>query len=109
MVVTFSAGTALANTIWHTTLQRQVPAESISRVSSYDWMASLVFFPIGSAVAGPLAETFGPSVALAGFATTSGIAMLVTLAVPAVRALRRVDARPTEEPAVLEPSRAEAA
>ncbi len=108
-VVTFSAGTALANTIWHTTLQRQVPAESISRVSSYDWMASLVFFPIGSAIAGPLAETVGAPVALAGFAATSGLAMLATLAVPAVRRLRRPDDAKPDEPAMLEPARAEAA
>ena len=110
-VVCFSAATAFANTIWHTTVQRQVPAESISRVSSYDWMASLLFFPIGSAVAGPLAETLGPPTALVAFAAASGLAMVATLAVPAVRALRRLDIVEPADPELerLEPAAAEAA
>jgi MFS family permease len=86
-VVLFATATTFTNTIWHTTLQRQVPPESISRVSSYDWMASLLFFPVGSAVAGPLADATSPPLALIAFAFASGLALLVTLAVPSVRAL----------------------
>jgi iron(III) transport system substrate-binding protein len=33
---------AAANTLFETTLQRQIPPESLSRVSSYDWFGSLV-------------------------------------------------------------------
>ena len=98
-VVLFSTATAFANTIWHTTLQRQVPAESISRVSSYDWMASLLFFPAGSAVAGPLADATSPSLALVAFAVASGLALVVTLAVPTVRALAATEAIRHEPPA----------
>jgi MFS family permease len=112
-VIVFAAGTAFANTIWHTTLQRQVPAESISRVSSYDWMASLLFFPIGSALAGPLSEALGPPTALIGFAVASGVAMVGTLAVPAVRALRRIEVHaivdPPGTPDGMDPLAAEAA
>ncbi|HSC02095.1 MAG TPA: hypothetical protein VLC49_02220 [Solirubrobacteraceae bacterium] len=32
-------GLMLGNTLWETTLQRHVPSESLSRVSSYDWFA----------------------------------------------------------------------
>jgi len=53
-VVVFAIGTALTNTLWHTTVQQQVPPASLSRVSSYDWMVSLLIFPIGSALAGPM-------------------------------------------------------
>jgi hypothetical protein len=50
-------------------------------------MASLLFFPAGSAVAGPLADATSPSLALMAFALASGLALVVTLAVPTVRAL----------------------
>ena len=98
-VVAFASATAFANTIWHTTLQRQVPPASISRVSSYDWMASLVFFPAGAALAGPIAEATSPTLALAGFAAASGLALVATLAVPSVRRLAVATATPVEEPA----------
>jgi MFS family permease len=98
-VVAFASATAFANTIWHTTLQRQVPPASISRVSSYDWMASLVFFPAGAALAGPIAEATSPTLALAGFAAASGLALVATLAVPSVRRLAVATATSVEEPA----------
>jgi MFS family permease len=98
-VVAFASATAFANTTWHTTLQRQVPPASISRVSSYDWMASLVFFPAGAALAGPIAEATSPTLALAGFAAASGLALVATLVVPSVRRLAVATATPVEEPA----------
>ena len=33
--------------------------ESLGRVTAWDWMASLALWPVGLAVAGPLAEEFG--------------------------------------------------
>jgi predicted MFS family arabinose efflux permease len=93
-MVGFAAATALANTIWHTTLQQQVPAASISRVSSYDWMVSLLIFPLGAAVAGPLADAVGPRTTLLAFAALAGIPLALVLGVPSVRAIRRRDAPP---------------
>jgi MFS family permease len=90
-MVAFAVATALANTLWHTTLQQQVPAESISRVSSYDWMVSLLIFPVGSALAGPLADAVGAGVALLVFALLAGLPLAAVLAVPSVRAIRRRD------------------
>ena len=45
--------------VWNTTLQTQIPKESLGRVTAWDWMASLALWPVGLAVAGPLAEQFG--------------------------------------------------
>jgi MFS family permease len=45
--------------VWNTTLQTQIPKESLGRVTAWDWMASLALWPVGLAVAGPLAERFG--------------------------------------------------
>jgi MFS family permease len=45
--------------VWNTTLQTQIPKESLGRVTAWDWMASLALWPVGLAVAGPLAQAFG--------------------------------------------------
>ena len=45
--------------VWNTTLQTQIAKESLGRVTAWDWMASLALWPVGLAVAGPLAEAFG--------------------------------------------------
>ena len=37
----------LGNTVWESTLQAHVPAESLSRVSAYDWFGSLAFSALG--------------------------------------------------------------
>jgi MFS family permease len=58
------AGMMLGNAVWESTLQRLIPAESLSRVSSYDWFGSFAFYPIGLAAWGPLAGLIGVSTAL---------------------------------------------
>jgi MFS family permease len=45
--------------VWNTTLQTQIAKESLGRVTAWDWMSSLALWPVGLAVAGPLAERFG--------------------------------------------------
>jgi predicted MFS family arabinose efflux permease len=93
-VVGLAVAIAICNTLWHTTLQQQVPEESISRVSSYDWMVSLLIFPAGAALAGPLADAFGVDVALFVFAALAGIPLALVLGMSSVRAVRRLDAAP---------------
>ena len=82
---------SLTNTFWHTTLQQQVPPQSISRVSSYDWMVSLLIFPVGASVAGPLADALGPELTLYVFAALSGIPVAAVLGLRSVRDVRRAD------------------
>ncbi|HEX6128083.1 MAG TPA: MFS transporter, partial [Candidatus Limnocylindria bacterium] len=93
-IIGFSSSIAFVNTVWHTTVQEQVPAESLSRVSSYDWMVSLLIFPAGSALAGPMADAFGARTALLAFAGIAGIPVLLVLLVPAVRDVRRREMAP---------------
>jgi hypothetical protein len=74
--------------VWESTLQRHVPAESLSRVSSYDWFGSLAFYPLGLAIWGPVAGVIGISTSLwiAFGLLAAGVATL--LALPETRRLR---------------------
>jgi hypothetical protein len=87
--VAYIAGIAAANLIWETTLQVSIPDEVLSRVSSYDWLVSLVMQPVGFGLAGPAADTFGRSTTLWTAASLTAGSMLLILAVPSVRTLRR--------------------
>lgn len=84
----------LANTWWYTMLQQHVPEHARSRVSSYDWLVSLVFQPLGFLLAGPLAAWIGLPATLIGAAV---IALVANYGVLLVRAVREV--RWVEEPA----------
>jgi hypothetical protein len=77
----------LGMSVWESTLQRHIPAESLSRVSSYDWFGSMAFYPLGLAVWGPVAAAIGISVSL-WLAFGCFIAAVVALfAVPDIRGL----------------------
>ncbi len=88
---------AIGNALWDTMLQQHIPAEAISRVSSLDWMISLVFMPLGYVAAGPLAEAIGLDLTLALAAATGALANVGLLLVPSVRNLRRLDDVPAAE------------
>jgi hypothetical protein len=72
----------VAGTLWETTLQQNVPAEALSRVSAYDWMGSTALRPLGLAIVGPIASAIGvKETLLAAFALTM-VTSLTLLAVP---------------------------
>ncbi|MFI0219238.1 MFS transporter [Streptomyces lydicus] len=77
--------------LWATTVQREVPEEALSRVSSYDWFGSLAFAPLGLLVAGPVAARIGVGHALAGCAALVVLASAAALLSPQVRGLRAPD------------------
>lgn len=54
--------------LWDTALQQEVPLESLSRVSAFDWLGSFATTPFAVALAGPLADAIGtvPALAVAG-------------------------------------------
>jgi MFS family permease len=52
-------GVTAGESVWESTLQRHIPDESLSRVSSYDWFGSFAFYPLGLAIWGPLASAVG--------------------------------------------------
>src|SRR6185503_206787 len=80
----------LANTWWFTMLQQHVPDHARSRVSSYDWLVSLVFQPLGFLLAGPLAAWIGLTATLVGAAVIGLLANYGVLLVQAVRDVRWV-------------------
>jgi MFS family permease len=57
-------GLMVGTSVWDTTLQRRIPAASLSRVSSYDWFGSFAFYPLGLALWGPVAALLGVRAAL---------------------------------------------
>jgi len=84
-------GFALFDVWWNTAMAERVPPEALSRVSSYDWMGSLVLLPVGFLVAGPAAEaTSAQTVLVLGGAATGAI-LLVGLAPRQTRELRRLE------------------
>jgi MFS family permease len=87
----------LGNTWWYTVLQQQVPSEALSRVSSYDWLASLIFQPIGFSVVGPVALLIGSAPTLYAGAALNVVANLGVLSIPAVRQLTMREP-PSDEP-----------
>ncbi|WP_196466199.1 MFS transporter [Planomonospora sp. ID91781] len=80
--------------LWSTTMQREIPAESLSRVSSYDALGSLMFGPIGLLVAGPVAALIGPEPALLGCAAIVTLSAVAALLSPGVRGLRAPEPEP---------------
>jgi MFS family permease len=80
---------SLAFTLWETSLQQHIPARALSRVSSYDFTASVGLMPIGLALAGPLADAIGLHAALRLMSLVGVASALACLAVPAVRSLAR--------------------
>lgn len=71
--------------LWFTALHRNIPREALSRVGAYDAMGSLMFGPIGLALAGPLITVVGLE---AGFLIAAAIATLAILGAMASRSVR---------------------
>jgi hypothetical protein len=86
----FTAGISsdVFGVLWATTIHREIPEESLSRVSSYDGFGSLAFAPLGLLIAGPLAATVGLGHTLAGCAALVVLATVAALLAPGVRGLR---------------------
>jgi hypothetical protein len=85
-------GVAVAFTLWETALQQRIPAHAQSRVSSFDYFASLTLMPFGFLIVGPVAGHLGAlstaigasALTLAGCATITATAGLRSLrALPA--------------------------
>jgi MFS family permease len=89
----FVGGIVYGNTIWETLQQREIPPQRLSRVNAFDWMFSLVFMPVGQALAGPLADAVGVETVLVS------AALLIAVPCLAVLPLRGVREGPTLRPA----------
>lgn len=71
--------------LWDTTMQTEVPATALSRVSSYEYLVSLSLKPVGAVAAGLVAAEFGPAAGLLLFGGLIVLAAAGALAQPAVR------------------------
>ncbi len=85
-------GIALFDVWWMTALAERIPADKLSRVSSYDWMVSLALLPLGYVLAGPLASALGSVDVLIGGSVLAAIALALGLLPRQTRMLERFPA-----------------
>jgi MFS family permease len=76
-------------TLWETSLQQQIPARALSRVSSYDFFTSAGLMPIGLVLAGPVSQALGLHATLHLMSVVGVASALACLAIPSVRNLAR--------------------
>ena len=90
-VLQFAAGIGVTAffTLWEVSLQEHVPGDSLSRVSSFDYLSATLLLPLGTALAGPLAEALGAHATLLAMSVLGVAGALAFLAVPSVRGLPR--------------------
>jgi predicted MFS family arabinose efflux permease len=86
------------NPVFETTVQQEIPAEVLARVSSYDWLISLGAMPLGYVLGPVLAREFGYTWPLAGAAVLVVISLAVPVSRPEVRNLRLRPAPAAERP-----------
>jgi len=94
-------GVELFGIYWETSLQQHVPAEALSRVSSYDALGSWVLVPIGFAVVGPIATVVGARATLLGAAALVGVSVLAMLVTRDIRRLEAPPGAPATPPSAL--------
>ena len=75
----------LWGTLWSTAIQKKVPRDSLSRVSSFDAMGSLLFRPVGLAIAGPISTLLGIENFILILAGITVVAIVIPLLDPTVR------------------------
>jgi MFS family permease len=85
----FFGGVVAGGAFWAATMQERIPRDKLSRVDSYDWLISLVFQPLGFALAGAVAAGIGIRTALLIAVALSGFVHLAVLALPSLRAITR--------------------
>ncbi|MGO9489175.1 MAG: MFS transporter [Solirubrobacteraceae bacterium] len=79
------AAGSLFNAFWFTAQQSEVPAQELSRVSSWDHLGTLALAPLGLLAIGPVSEAIGISTTLYA---AGGVIVLLTAAVMAVPDVR---------------------
>ena len=90
--VVAGTGIALFDVWWLTALAERIPADKLSRVTSFDWMVSCALLPLGYVLAGPLAGALGAVEVLLGGSALACIALAMGLLPRETRMLERRDA-----------------
>jgi MFS family permease len=81
---------SLCFTVWETALQQRIPEHARSRVSSFDYLASLALMPLGLVVVGPVADRLGTREVAVAATVLSGALCLAVAASPGLRGLDRL-------------------
>ncbi|MEU9455891.1 MFS transporter [Streptomyces sp. NPDC048277] len=81
--------TSLVGEVLATTQQQLFPEEMLARVSSLDWMISLIAMPAGYAAAAPVAQFLGMRTTLLAAAAVIGTPCLLLNLLPGVRSVQR--------------------
>lgn len=79
---------------WMTTMQQEIPADMLSRLSSYYAIGGYALAPACVVVAAPLASLFGTSAVLAAGGVIIVALTAVVLSVPEIRSMRRLPPGP---------------
>jgi len=90
-------GVIVFMSMFNSTMQRQVPEHSLSRVTSYTWFGALIAYPAGLAVAGPVASVLPVRTALL---VTGALWIVALVSLLTVRDVRRLT---DEAPALAQP------
>jgi MFS family permease len=91
MLVSFIAEGSIAVliVIWFTAMQRLVPSDLLGRVSSLDWMITILGAPVSFLVVGPLAAAFGADAVLVAAGVLGAAATVVFMFMPGARTPER--------------------
>lgn len=89
--VASALGLVAADTLWESALQENVDPAYISRISSYDWMGSVFFAPLGFVAVGVAATAVGTS---ATVVVVTVLHVVIHLLLPLARPIRAVERRP---------------
>lgn len=72
----------LWSSLWSTAMQREIPREALSRVSSFDAMGTMLLRPVGLAMAGPLSVAIGLTRSMELLAAISTLCLIGMALVP---------------------------
>jgi MFS family permease len=89
------AGAGFFSATWFSIFQRNVPRNAISRISAWDWEASLAGLPLGMLLAPPLAHLLGASLTLTAAAVASVVVTLFVARRSSLAAVTASIAAPT--------------
>lgn len=94
-----AAGISVEGSLFWTAMQQSVPTEATSRVTSWDYAATMSIMPLGYLLVGPLEKAVGTSAALIA---CSVAVIIVTSTCFVVRDVRDLERLPPEESALEE-------
>lgn len=83
------AGGEVFNVSWAISMQQEIPPGALSRVSAYDALGSFALAPVGTAIAGTVADALGTQTAIAAGGVLILVSTVAVLMLPEVRQLRR--------------------